>query len=101
MISVWGGWSLFQELLAILLQLGKKYQVTVSNVAVRWVLDHDFVGAVIVGARMGISEHIDENLKVFSFRLEEDDKNLIRRVSNRSNAKKVFEDMGDCGAEYR
>jgi diketogulonate reductase-like aldo/keto reductase len=101
MISVWGGWSLFQELLAILLQLGKKYQVTVSNVAVRWVLDHDFVGAVIVGARMGISEHIDENLKVFSFRLEEDDKNLIRGVSNRSNAKMVFEDMGDCGAEYR
>jgi aryl-alcohol dehydrogenase-like predicted oxidoreductase len=101
MISVWGGWSLFQELLEVLLLLGQKYNVTVSNVAVRWVLDHDFVGAVIVGARMGISEHIHENLKVFSFRLEEDDKNLIRRVLSRSHAKKVFEDMGDCGAEYR
>jgi aryl-alcohol dehydrogenase-like predicted oxidoreductase len=101
MISIWGGWSLFQELLEVLRMIGQKYNATVSNVAVRWVLDHDFVGAVIVGARMGLSEHIDENLKVFSFRLGEDDKRLIRDVLDRSNAKKVFEAMGDCGAEYR
>ncbi|EPE28223.1 NAD(P)-linked oxidoreductase [Glarea lozoyensis ATCC 20868] len=101
MITIWGGWPLFQELLAVLRALGQKYKVTVSNVAVRWILDHDFVGAVIVGSRMGISEHIEENLKVFSFGLEKDDQELIGQVLERSNAKEVFEAMGDCGAEYR
>jgi aryl-alcohol dehydrogenase-like predicted oxidoreductase len=101
MITIWGGWSLFQELLDVLRTLGQKYEVTVSNVAVRWILDHDFVGAVIVGSRMGISEHIDENLKVCSFRLEDDDQKLIGQVLQRSNVEVVFKAMGDCGAEYR
>lgn len=71
--------------------------------AIRWVLDHDNVGAVIVGARMGISEHVDGNLKAFSFKLDVEDKRAIqiRSVLARSRAKDVFESMGDCGAEYR
>ena len=75
--------------------------MTISNVAVKWILDHDFVGAVIVGNRMGISEHIEENVKVFSLRLDEEDQKLIGEVLDRSNAKAVFEQMGDCGAEYK
>jgi len=101
MISVWGGWALFQELLSVLAQIGAKHQASISNVAVRWVLDHDYVGAVIVGARMGISEHTEENLQVFSFRLDEQDQASIGAVLSKSRARDVFEAMGDCGAEYR
>jgi aryl-alcohol dehydrogenase-like predicted oxidoreductase len=101
MIMVWGGWELFQQLLSVLKSVGQKYGSSVSNVAVRWVLDHDYVGAVIIGARMGISENIEDNLKVFSFKLDEDDKASIQAVLDRSKAREVFETMGDCGAEYR
>ena len=92
---------MFQELLTILAKIGTKYQVSISNVAVRWVLDHDYVGAVIVGARMGISEHIEENLKSFSFRLDDEDKEQINVVLEKCNAKAIFKEMGDCGSEYR
>ena len=101
MIEVWGGWSLFQELLSVLSTIGKKYSTSISTTAVRWVLDHDYVGAVIIGARMGISEHVDENLQVFKFKLDEDDQTLIQEVLNKCKARDVFAEMGDCGAEYR
>ncbi|EDN96565.1 hypothetical protein SS1G_01491 [Sclerotinia sclerotiorum 1980 UF-70] len=101
MITIWGGWILFQELLDVLALIGSKHNVSVSSVAIRWVLDHDYVGAVIIGARMGISEHIDENLKAFSFTLGVEDREAIQSVLNKSRAKDVFEAMGDCGAEYR
>ena len=101
MIIVWGGWRLFQELLETLAIIGKKYKVSVSNIATRWVLDHEFVAAVIIGARMGISEHTEENLKVFSFKLDDEDKHVIQTVLDRSKVQAVFEAMGDCGAEYR
>ncbi|CAG8959583.1 hypothetical protein HYFRA_00001485 [Hymenoscyphus fraxineus] len=101
MITVWGGWSLFQELLHQLEFIGTKHGVSISCVAIRWVLDHDYVGAVIIGARMGISEHIEENLGVFSFCLDDGDREVIQKVLERSKARDVFEAMGDCGAEYR
>lgn len=101
MITIWGGWTLFQELLSVLSTIGQKYSVSLSIVAIRWVLDHDYVGAVIIGARMGISEHIQENLKVFLFKLDAEDQGKIEEVLNRCRAREVFEAMGDCGSEYR
>ena len=101
MITIWGGWVLFQELLIVLAAIGKKYGVSTSSVAIRWVLDHEYVGAVIVGARMGISKHIEENLKSFSFNLDDEDRGKIGANLAKCNAKAVFEAMGDCGAEYR
>ncbi|RFU27329.1 hypothetical protein B7463_g8995, partial [Scytalidium lignicola] len=53
-ICSWGGWTLFQELLHTLKQIAVKHGVSISNVATRWVLDFPYVGAVIVGVRMGI-----------------------------------------------
>ncbi|KAG9242917.1 aldo/keto reductase-like protein [Calycina marina] len=101
MITVWGGWTLVQTLLTALSLISKKYNVSISNVATRWVLDHEYVGAVIIGGRMGISEHVDENVEVFSFKLDEEDKKTIQEVLDQSRAKDVFEAMGDCGGEYR
>ena len=55
-----------------------KYNASVTNVALRWILGQDYVGAVIVGTRMGIWEHTEENLKTFVFKLDDDNKEGTR-----------------------
>ncbi|CZS99542.1 uncharacterized protein RCO7_07887 [Rhynchosporium graminicola] len=101
MIEIWGGWELFQELLTTLSVIGKKHNTSISTTAIRWVLDHEYVGAVIIGARMGISQHVDENLEVFKFKLDGEYQETIQKVLDKCKATDVFSDMGDCGAEYR
>lgn len=101
MILTWGTWSLFQTLLSTLHQIAQKHHVSVSNVATRWVLDFPYVGAVIVGARMGVSEHIDDNLASFGWKLDDQDRDAIEQVLKRSKRAEMFEGMGDCGGEYR
>jgi hypothetical protein len=54
-----------------------------------------------VGTRMGIWEHTEENLKTFTFKLDDDDKEGIKTVLERSKARNVFEALGDCSSEYR
>jgi len=75
--------------------------VSIANIATRWVLDHPFVGAVIIGTRLGIAEHMDDNQRVFSFRLSTEDHRVIEAVLERSNGRKLISSIGDCGAEYR
>jgi len=49
-LKVWGDWTLFQELLAVLRSIGDRHGgVSIANVATRWVLDQPAVGAVIIG----------------------------------------------------
>jgi len=59
--------SFLQELLLALSQIANKYKVSISNVAVRYIADKPAVAAVIVGARLGISEHIASNQAAYSF----------------------------------
>jgi len=99
MVDGWGGWQLFQELLAILKEIADKHQVSISNVAVRYILDKPSVGGVIVGARLGVSEHLEDNAKVFSFSLDDDDRDRIDAVSRQS--RDLYQIIGDCGDEYR
>ncbi|BAZ32161.1 aldo/keto reductase [Cylindrospermum sp. NIES-4074] len=99
MIDGWGGWRLFQELLATLKKIADKHGVSISNVAVRYILEKPSVGGVIVGARLGLSEHLEDNAKVFSFNLDGEDVNLIDAVSRQS--RDLYELIGDCGDEYR
>jgi aryl-alcohol dehydrogenase-like predicted oxidoreductase len=101
MILAWGDWDLFQTLLQTLKDIATKHTVSISNVATRWVLDFPYVGAVIVGARMGVSEHTEENLKTYGWRLDNEDQASIERVLEKSRRKETFEVMGDCGSEYR
>ncbi|KAH7129014.1 NADP-dependent oxidoreductase domain-containing protein [Dactylonectria macrodidyma] len=101
MIRSWGGWVLFQELLTALKSIATKHSVDISNVATRWVLDFPYVGAVIVGARMGISEHTDANLASFGWSLDQDDQDKVEKILDRSRRREMFETIGDCGAEYR
>ncbi|OKL61714.1 hypothetical protein UA08_02334 [Talaromyces atroroseus] len=101
MIQCWGSWDLYQELLRTLKTIAIKHNVSISNVATRWVLDFPYVGAVIVGARMGVSEHVDENLASFGWSLDQADRQAIEAILERSGKSQMFETMGDCGGEYR
>ncbi|KAJ7057939.1 Aldo keto reductase [Mycena amicta] len=100
--KAWGSWSLFQDLLVVLQAISRRHDgVSVTNIATRWVLDHPVVGAVIVGARLGCSEYLSENLNVYGLRLSDEDRAEIDTVLARSAGKQLFETIGDCGAEYR
>lgn len=49
-LTVWGDWQLFQDLLRTLRAIGDKHGGrSISVIATRWVLDHAFVASVIVG----------------------------------------------------
>ncbi len=99
MVDVWGGWELFQELLQTLNKIAAKHGVSIANVAVRYVLDQPAVGGVIIGARLGASEHIHTNAQVFGFSLDAEDLQEIEAVLARS--RDLYQIIGDCGAEYR
>ncbi|KAI0823304.1 Aldo/keto reductase [Trametes gibbosa] len=101
-VKAWGSWALFQSLLMVLRSIADKYEgMSIANIATRWVLDYPFVGAVIIGARMGVSEHTDDNRKVYGFRLSAEDRAAIDGVLSQSNGARLIETIGDCGAEYR
>ncbi len=99
MIDSWGGWALFQELLLALKDVAAKHDVSISNVAVRYILDRPAVAGVIVGARLSISEHLADNARVFDFTLDSQDNARLEGVLVR--ARDLYRIIGDCGAEYR
>ena len=119
----WGKWSLFQELLQVLRGIADKHStskddddgnddnnkngastLTISNVAVRWVLDQPAVAGVILGHRLGHSalDHLEENKNVFAgggWALDDEDKAAITAVTKRG--RDLWDVLGDCGDEYR
>ncbi len=99
MVDAWGGWDLFQRLLTALRAIADKHGVSIANVASRYILEKNTVAGVIIGARLGVAEHIAENARVFSFQLDVDDYRMIDEVS--ANARDLYRMIGDCGDEYR
>ncbi|HEY9669836.1 MAG TPA: aldo/keto reductase [Waterburya sp.] len=99
MIDAWGGWSLFQELLAVLKQIADKQGVSIPNVAVRYILDKPTVAGVIVGARLSVSQHWDDNARVFNLTIDAEDEARINAVLGKS--RNLYQLIGDCGDEYR
>ncbi|MDG2356410.1 MAG: aldo/keto reductase [Paracoccaceae bacterium] len=91
-----GGWEKFQIILKTAKQIANKYNVSISNVATRWVLEQTSVAGVIIGARLGENIHTDNNLKVFSFELDYIDHERLKTAFSTSH-----EIPGDCGDEYR
>jgi aryl-alcohol dehydrogenase-like predicted oxidoreductase len=77
-IDDFGGWPLFQDLLRTLQAVGRKHGVGITAVATRWVLDRPGVAGAIVGARY--AEHLADNLAVFRFSLDEEDRAAIDAV---------------------
>lgn len=95
-IDAAGGWDALQRILAALAEVAKKHGVSIANVASRWVLEQPAVGAVIVGARLGEREHRADNLRLFAFSLDPEDRGRIDAAMASS-----VRIPGDCGDEYR
>lgn len=95
-IDAAGGWTAFQGVLDAAGEIARKHKVSISNVATRWVLEHQAVAAAIIGARLGESEHRDDNLKAFSFALDTEDKARLEAAF--AGTQPI---PGDCGDEYR
>jgi aryl-alcohol dehydrogenase-like predicted oxidoreductase len=99
MVDVWGDWRLFQSLLEVLKEIADKHRVSIANVAVRYLLDRPTVAGVIVGVRLGVTDHRDDNANVFGLTLDDDDHQHIHTVLDKS--RDLLHLIGDCGAEYR
>ena len=99
MIDVWGGWSLHQELLEALHRICDRKSASLADLALRYVLDRPIVAGAIVGARLGVSEHLEENAGVFGVSLDQDDLDEIEVVL--AKGQDLFQLIGDCGDEYR
>lgn len=99
MVDAWGGWDLFQRLLAALKTIADKHGVSIANVATRAILDRPAVAGVIVGVRLGLAEHRADNARVFDLVLDDEDRSCIGSVLEQS--RDLFSLIGDCGDEYR
>ncbi len=95
-IDTAGGWESFQGILTAAQKIARKHSVSLSNVATRWVLEHPAVAGAIVGARLGERVHADDNSKLFSFGLDDEDHGLLEQAFSATTPV-----PGDCGDEYR
>jgi len=95
-LDIAGSWDAYQKLLGTLAAVADRHDVSIANVASRYILDQPAVGGVIIGARLGESEHIEDNLRLFSLALNDEDHERIESVLS------DFTPIpGDCGDEYR
>jgi aryl-alcohol dehydrogenase-like predicted oxidoreductase len=105
MIDAWGGWALFQELLAALNGIADRHRGSgaggagIANVGARYVLDRTAVAGVIVGARLGVAEHIADNAHTFEIALAAADLAALDPIFAKS--RDLMQVIGDCGDEYR
>jgi len=91
-----GGWSRFQELLQVVRLVAERRGVSMANVATRFIMDSPAVGGVIIGARLGRSEHIADTRRLCDLELDEADR---QRLAESAGALDPI--PGDCGDEYR
>ena len=91
-----GGWDVYQNLLQAVKTVAEKHKVSIANVASRSVLENEAVAAIIIGARLGTSEHIASNQKILGIELDDSDRALIASAQS-----KLGNMPGDCGDEYR
>ena len=95
-IDVAGGWKVFQDLLHTVGGVARKHDVSIANVAGRYILEEPGVGGIIVGARLGQREHIDDTLRLAQFSLDKQSRSDIADAVSRLQII-----PGDCGDEYR
>jgi aryl-alcohol dehydrogenase-like predicted oxidoreductase/enamine deaminase RidA (YjgF/YER057c/UK114 family) len=95
-IDAVGGWGALQAVLRAARRIGAKHGVSIANVATRWVLEQPAVAAVIVGARLLEREHRADNLALFGFALDDEDRAVLAEAF--AQTRRI---PGDCGDEYR
>jgi len=91
-----GTWNNFQELLDTIDQIAQKHNVSIANIATHYIMSQSHVAGVIVGARLGQSEHINDNIKIIDIQLDKHDIKIIQNA-----LQKLHPIHGDCGDEYR
>jgi aryl-alcohol dehydrogenase-like predicted oxidoreductase/enamine deaminase RidA (YjgF/YER057c/UK114 family) len=95
-LRVAGGWDALQRVLSAADAVARRHDVSIANVASRYVLEQPAVAGIIIGARPGQREHIADNLRVFSFSLTGEDREELEA------ALATLDPIpGDCGDEYR
>jgi aryl-alcohol dehydrogenase-like predicted oxidoreductase len=88
-IDEFGGWDLFQALLAALARVGARHGAGIAATALRWTLDQPHVAGAIVGARY--ADHLTDTLKVFGMELDARDRAEIAAVLDQRKGP-----AGDC-----
>lgn len=89
-------WNLFQLLLQTLNKIGQKYNATIAQIAIKYMLDKEVIGAILIGCRLTVSDHIDETIKIFDIKLTDQDRKDIEDV-----VKKGRKLNGEPADEYR
>jgi aryl-alcohol dehydrogenase-like predicted oxidoreductase len=82
-IDEFGGWAVFQNMLAALRAVAARHGVGIGAVAVRWVLDQPGVSGVIVGARN--ARHLAQARAACTVALDDDDRAVIARGQSASS----------------
>jgi aryl-alcohol dehydrogenase-like predicted oxidoreductase/enamine deaminase RidA (YjgF/YER057c/UK114 family) len=95
-IDVAGGWEAYQALLRTVDEVARAEGVSMANIACRYILEKPAVGGVIIGARLGESEHVEDSRRLLAGSLN---------ASSRSALDEALGALapipGDCGDEYR
>lgn len=95
-IDAAGGWDAYKAVLNAAHSVAQKHEVSIANVATKWVLEHPFVASAIIGARLGEAQHTVDNIRLFSFDLDEEDHRMLQEAFASTQPL-----PGDCGDEYR
>lgn len=77
-IDEFGGWDAFQALLRLLQGIAQRHSVSLSAVAIRWVLDQPGVAAAIVGARY--ADALGSTLQALQVQLDAQDLDAINTL---------------------
>jgi len=95
-IDVSGGWDAYQNLLKVVNKVSQNHNVSIANICSKYILDNPLVAGIIIGARLGQNNHIEDNLNILKTKISKEEINLIRDAQKELNPT-----PGDCGDEYR
>ena len=95
------GWDGYQELLKLMKEIAQKYSVDIPHIATRFILQQQAVAAAVIGVRN--SRHVDDNVRIFSFTLSEEDLCRLRAFIDRFPVLpgEPFELERTVGSKYR
>ena len=101
-------WQVFQnEMMKVLEEIANKHQVSIASVVLRWSIQLDEVGCVVVGS--SLNAHFDYNdrpytrqndlRQVFSFLLDEEDMDRLWNVCGGYELNQRFNNIADSDGE--
>lgn len=71
-------WYENNKILEVLNQISLQYDKSISQIAIRWVMDNCAINSVIVGAKN--CEQVKSNIETLNFKLEKNDIDIINKV---------------------